>query len=187
MTKRKKGTVLIPKRNKVGLENAFHWYMFSVPLGDSQLIFPAVRWKIKINTRIHTIRSKVLMYMCSCCSKAQEKCETIHFFYFFRTFFFFGKSATYTYILPSTIAERCKRKDGWLIQCPSAVLRSAKTRDLNVLYRELIIVCNLFIHINILFGVNDDLLLGLHSDDLCVAIGLQKWWYEKWALCILDQ
>lgn len=81
MTKRKKGTVLIPKRNKVGLENAFHWYMFSVPLGDSQLIFPAVRWKRKINTRIHTIRSKVLMYMCSCCSKAQEKCETIHFFF----------------------------------------------------------------------------------------------------------
>lgn len=61
-----------------------------------------------------------------------------------------------------------------LIQRPSAVLCSTKTRDLNVLNGELVIICDLFIYIDVLFGVDDNLLLRLHSDDLCVAIRLKN-------------
>lgn len=60
------------------------------------------------------------------------------------------------------------------VQGAPAILCAAKARDLVLLDRELVVICDLLIDTDRLFGVNDDLLLGLYGDDFGIAIGLRK-------------
>ena len=64
---------------------------------------------------------------------------------------------------------------GWaprLVEGPPAVLGAAQTGDLDVLDGELVVVRDLLVDVDVLFGVDDDLLLRLHRDHLGVAVGL---------------
>jgi hypothetical protein len=59
-----------------------------------------------------------------------------------------------------------------LIQCTAASRRAAQARDLVSLDGELVVVCDLLSFSNVSFGVNDNLLLAIHRDDLGVTVGL---------------
>lgn len=61
----------------------------------------------------------------------------------------------------------------FLIQGPSTVLGAAQAGDLDVLDGELVVVGDFLVHADVLLGVDDDLLLRLHRDDLRVAVGLR--------------
>lgn len=60
-----------------------------------------------------------------------------------------------------------------LIQRSLALCRPTQTDDLLLLDRELVVIRDLLAARYRLLGVNDDLLLRLHSDDLCIAVGLE--------------
>lgn len=60
------------------------------------------------------------------------------------------------------------------VQGTTAATGSTQTRDLCVLRRKLVVVCDLFIDADWLPGVYHYLLLRLHSDDLCIAVRLQR-------------
>lgn len=59
-----------------------------------------------------------------------------------------------------------------LIQRSPAVLRPTQTGDLLVLDGEFVVVGDLLVDVNGLPGVDHNLLLRFHSDDLCVTIGI---------------
>lgn len=59
-----------------------------------------------------------------------------------------------------------------LIECPPTVLGAAQAGDLDILDGELVVVGDLLIDADVLLGVDDNLLLGLHRDHLGVAVGL---------------
>ncbi len=60
-----------------------------------------------------------------------------------------------------------------LIQSSATVWSTTQARNLHLLDRELVIVRDFLIHVNVSFGINDDLLESFHSDDFCVTVGLQ--------------
>lgn len=60
------------------------------------------------------------------------------------------------------------------VQGTTATSGSTQTRNLWVLRRKLVVICDLFIDADWLPGVYHNLLLRLHSDDLCIAVGLQR-------------
>lgn len=60
-----------------------------------------------------------------------------------------------------------------LVERPPAVLGATEAGDLDVLNRELIVIRDLLVDIDVLLGVDDDLLLRLHRDHLGVAVGLR--------------
>ena len=51
---------------------------------------------------------------------------------------------------------------------------AAQTRDLFILNGKLVVISDFFIGTDVPFGVDDDLLLVAHSDDLGIAVGLQE-------------
>lgn len=59
-----------------------------------------------------------------------------------------------------------------LVEGPPAVLGVAEAGDLDVLDGELVVVGDLLVDVDVLLGVDDDLLLRLHRDHLGVAVGL---------------
>lgn len=59
-----------------------------------------------------------------------------------------------------------------LVEGPPAVLRAAQAGDLDVLDRELVVIGDLLIDVDVLLRVDDDLLLRLHCDHLGIAVGL---------------
>lgn len=61
-----------------------------------------------------------------------------------------------------------------LIQRSPAVLCPTQTGDLLVLDGELVVVGDFLVDVNRLPGVDHDLLLRLHCDDLCITVGLKK-------------
>lgn len=60
-----------------------------------------------------------------------------------------------------------------LIQRPPTVLGPTQTGDLHVLDGELVVVRDLLVDVDGLSGVDHDLLLRLHRDDLCITVGLK--------------
>lgn len=62
---------------------------------------------------------------------------------------------------------------GTSVERSSAVLRSAQAGDFVFLDGKLVVVGDLLVHSDGLLGVDDDLLLGLDGDHLCVAVRLQ--------------
>lgn len=60
-----------------------------------------------------------------------------------------------------------------LVEGPPAVLGATEAGDLDVLDRELVVVRDLLVDVDVLLRVDDNLLLGLHRDHLGVAVGLQ--------------
>jgi hypothetical protein len=60
-----------------------------------------------------------------------------------------------------------------LIEGPPAVLGATEAGDLDIFDRELVVVRDLLVDVDVLLRVDDDLLLGLHRDHLGVAVGLQ--------------
>lgn len=63
-----------------------------------------------------------------------------------------------------------------LVEGPPAVLGATEAGDLDVLDRELIVVCDLLVDVDVLLRVDDNLLLRLHCDHLGIAVGLQGKW-----------
>lgn len=61
-----------------------------------------------------------------------------------------------------------------LIQRSPTVLCPTQTGDLLVLNGELVVISDLLVDINGLSGVDHDLLLRLHCDNLCITVGLKK-------------
>lgn len=61
-----------------------------------------------------------------------------------------------------------------LVERSSAVLRSTQTGDLHVLDGELVVVRDLLVDVDGLPGVDHDLLLRLHRDDLRITVRLEK-------------
>lgn len=59
-----------------------------------------------------------------------------------------------------------------LIQCTPASTRAAQARDLLGFERELVVVRDLLSFLNVSLGINDNLLLPIHRDDLGVTVGL---------------
>lgn len=60
-----------------------------------------------------------------------------------------------------------------LVEGPPAVLGATEAGYLDVLNGELIVICDLLVDIDVLLGVDDNFLLGLHRDHLGIAVGLQ--------------
>lgn len=60
------------------------------------------------------------------------------------------------------------------VQGTTATVGSTQTRNLRVLGGKLVVVRDLFVDADWLPGVNNYLLLRLHSDDLCIAVRLQR-------------
>ena len=61
-----------------------------------------------------------------------------------------------------------------LVQEPATLRSSAKARNFHILDRELVVVRNLFARVEIALGVDDNLRLVGHLDDLGVAVGLHN-------------
>lgn len=61
-----------------------------------------------------------------------------------------------------------------LIQCSPAVLSPTQTGDFNVLNGELVVVRDLLVNVDGLPGIDHDLLLRLHCDNLRVTVRLKK-------------
>lgn len=59
-----------------------------------------------------------------------------------------------------------------LVEGPPAVLGATEAGDLDVLDGELIVICDLLVDIDVLLGVDDNFLLGLHRDHLGVTVGV---------------
>ena len=59
------------------------------------------------------------------------------------------------------------------VQGAAAAICSTQTRNLCLLNGKLVVVRDLFVDADRLPGVYHDLLLRLHSDDLCIAVRLQ--------------
>ena len=72
--------------------------------------------------------------------------------------------------------ERKKQKNPKdpLVQEPATLRSSAKARNFHILDRELVVVRNLFARVEIALGVDDNLRLVGHLDDLRVAVGLHN-------------
>ena len=60
------------------------------------------------------------------------------------------------------------------VQEPPTLRSSAKARNFHILDRELVVVRNLFARVEIALGVDDNLRLVGHLDDLGVAVGLHN-------------
>ena len=65
---------------------------------------------------------------------------------------------------------------GWggSVERAATLGRAAHAGDLLVLDGELVVVGDLLVHVDVALGVDDDLLLRLHGDDLGIAVGLQQ-------------
>ena len=59
-----------------------------------------------------------------------------------------------------------------LVEIAPTLHGATQTGDLVLLVRELVVVRDLLVHADRLFGVDDDLLLTLQRDDLGVTVGL---------------
>ena len=59
------------------------------------------------------------------------------------------------------------------VERPSAMGGSAKTGNLLILNRKLVVVSDFFIGSDVPLGVDDNFLLAAHSDDLGIAVWLQ--------------
>ena len=60
------------------------------------------------------------------------------------------------------------------VQRPSAAGGAAVARDFVVLERELVVVCNFLVDVDVSSRVDDDLLLRFNGDDLCTAVWLKN-------------
>lgn len=79
-----------------------------------------------------------------------------------------------TRFLTSLSPRRRAAEGGALVQRPPAVLGPTQTGDLHVLDGELVVVRDLLVDVDGLPGVDHDLLLRLHRDDLRIAVRLQR-------------
>lgn len=66
------------------------------------------------------------------------------------------------------------------VQGSPAVLRATETRDFYILNWKLVVVGNFLVHIDVLLGVDNDLLLRLHRDHFSITIWLQGWQNRWW-------
>ena len=75
----------------------------------------------------------------------------------------------------STSTPRKRTDLKWtLIECSPTVLRPTQTGDLLVLDGELVVVRDLLVDVDGLSGVDHDLLLRLHCDDLRITVRLKE-------------
>lgn len=75
----------------------------------------------------------------------------------------------------STFTPRKRTDLKWtLIECSPTVLRPTQTGDLLVLDGELVVVRDLLVDVDGLSGVDHDLLLRLHCDDLRITVRLKE-------------
>lgn len=153
-------------------------------------------WKGKSTWNMNSPRKRVRF----CChSWSWQKCETwgfsslfsslfLIFFFLFNFLFFF--SCFFCFVFPllfgkvqphlvTTVLTWPKvqvwRETLSSVQGSPAVLRATETWDFYILNWKLVVIGNFLIHIDVLFRVDDNLLLRLHRDHFSIAIWLQGW------------